>query len=60
MGYHKLPTLRSYWEIGNPSDSVNYVANVMRRERFIEILCNLHFSNNEEVLRLEYPDHDSV
>ena len=31
MGYHKLPNLRSYWETGNPSLNVNFVANVMSR-----------------------------
>ena len=30
-GYHKLPNLRSYWETGNPSLNVNFVANVMSR-----------------------------
>ena len=60
MRYHKLPTFRSYWEKGHPSDSVNYVANVLTRERFKEILCNLYFSNNEEALPREYPDHDRV
>ena len=36
MGYHQLPTLPSHWETGNPSVSVNYVANVITRERFKE------------------------
>ena len=34
MGYHKLPSLISYWEIGNPSLTVNFIANVMTRDRF--------------------------
>ena len=50
MGYHKPPNLRSYWETGSPSFSVNFVANMMTRERFKEILGNLHFSNNEDVV----------
>ena len=58
MGYPKLPTFRSYLETGNPFVSVSYVANVMTRERFKEILSNLHFSNNEETLPREHPDHD--
>ena len=58
MGYLKLTTLRSYWETGNPSVSINYVANVMTREKFKEILSNLNFSNNEEDLPGEHPDHD--
>ena len=43
MGYHKMPNLRSYWETGSPSFSVNFVANVMARERFKEVLSNFHF-----------------
>ena len=50
MGYHKLPNLRSYWETGSPSLSVNFVANVMTRESFKKILGYLHFSNNEDVI----------
>ena len=44
MAYRKLPNLRSYLERGSPSLNVNFVANVMTRERFKEILENLHFS----------------
>ena len=58
MGYHKLPSLRSYWEIGNPSLAVSFIANVMTRNRFADILSNLHFSNNEESLPREHEDHD--
>ena len=58
MGYHKLPTFRSYWKTGNTSVSVSYVANVMSGERFKEILRNIYFSNNEEVLPREHPDYD--
>ena len=52
--------LRSYWEKGNPSVSVNYVANVMARERFKEILSNLPFSNNEEAFSREHRDHEKA
>ena len=58
IGYHKLPKLRSYWETGSPSFSVNFVANVMTRGRFKEILGNLHFSNNEDVIPQYHPAHD--
>ena len=58
IGYHKLPNLRSYWETGSLSLSVNFVANVMTRERFKEILGNLHFSNNEDVVPRDHPAHD--
>ena len=43
-------TLRSCWETRIPSVSVNYVANVITREKFKEVLSNLDFSNNEETL----------
>ena len=58
MGYHKLPNLRSYWETGSPFFSVNFVANVMAREKFKEILGNLHFSNNEDAVPRYHQAHD--
>ena len=58
FGYHKLPNLRNYWETRSPSLSMNCVANVMIRERFKEILGNLHFSNNEDVVPRDHPAHD--
>ena len=38
--------------------SVTFIANVMTRERFKEILSNLHFSNNNEALPKDHPNHD--
>ena len=58
MAHHKLPNLRTYVETGSPSLSVNFVANVMTRERFKEILGNLHFSNNENVVPGYHQAHD--
>ena len=58
MGYRKLPNLQSYWETGSPSLSVNFVANVMTRERFQEILGSLHFSNNENVVPRDHSAHN--
>ena len=60
MGYHKLPTLQSYWGKRNLSASANYVADVMTRDKLKEFLSNLHFSNNEEALPREHPDNDGV
>ena len=57
-GYHKLLNLRSYWETGSPSLSVNFIVNVMTRERFKEILGNPYFSNNEDVVYRDHPAHD--
>ena len=58
MGYHKLPKLRSFWETGSSSLSVDFVANVMKRERFKEILGNIHFLNNEDVIPRDHPAHN--
>ena len=58
MRYHKLPNLRSYWGTESPSLSVSFVANVMKRERFKEILSNLQFLNNEDVAPRDRPAHD--
>ena len=60
MGYHKLPNLRSYWETRSTSLSVHFVANVMTRERFREILGNPHFSNNKDVVSRDHSVHDRV
>ena len=60
MGYHKLPTLQSYWGKRNLSASANYVADVMTRDKLKEFLSNPHFSNNEEALPREHPDYDGV
>ena len=60
MGYHKLPNLRSYWETRSASLSVHFVANVMTRERFKEILGNPHFSNNKDVVSRDHSVHDRV
>ena len=60
MGYHEMPKLGSYWETGSPSLSVNFIANVMARERFKEVLGNLHFSNNKDAIPWDHPAHDRV
>ena len=47
MGINKLPSVASYWGveqyIGNDG-----IKNVMTRQRFQDILQNLHFANNEK------------
>ena len=60
MEYHKLPNLRSYGEAGSPSLSVNFVANAMTRQRLKGILCNLHFSSNEDVVPWDHPANDKA
>lgn len=57
MGYHVLPTFRSYWS-SDPDMGVPFIANVMPLNRFEEIRRNLHFSdNNNEPLRTQ-PSYD--
>lgn len=46
MGYHVLPTMRSYWST-EPDMGVPYIASVMPLSRFEELRRNLHFCNNE-------------
>ena len=47
MGVNKLPTIHHYWEnddyVGNEG-----IRNDMTRERFKEILQNIHFANNSK------------
>ncbi|XP_050551667.1 piggyBac transposable element-derived protein 4-like [Spodoptera frugiperda] len=45
MGYHVLPTIRSYWST-EPDMGVPYIARVMPLSRFEEIRRNLHFCDN--------------
>ena len=37
---------------------MNFIVNVMTRERFKEILGNPHFSNNEDAVHRDHPAHD--
>ena len=60
IGYHKLPNLRYSWERGRPSLSVNFVASVMTKEWLKEILGNLHFLNNEDVVSRDHQAHDKA
>ena len=59
MGHHKLLKLTNYWKT-TPSMTVSFIANIMTRERFKDILSNLHFSNNNDALPKDHPDHDIV
>ena len=48
MGYHRLPTIKSYW---NTAEDLNVpvVSKAMRRERFQTILSNLHVNDNTKM-----------
>lgn len=45
MGYHKLPSYKLYW---NTSEDLNVrsISKAMSRDRFREILSNIHVNNN--------------
>ena len=49
MGIHKLPKMRDYWSVdeglGNP-----LIQKAMTRDRFLDILQNLHFADNLQQL----------
>ncbi|CAG5009983.1 unnamed protein product [Parnassius apollo] len=57
MGYHCLPTFRSYWST-DPDMGVPYIANVMPINRFEEIRTNLHFSDNSNEPNRTDPSYD--
>lgn len=48
MGYHQLPSVRDYWS-SNPHFHVPIVANSMARDRFLNILANLHVNDNSKL-----------
>ena len=47
MGINKLPSVASYWEVEQYIGNYG-IKNVMTRQRFQDILQNLHFENNEK------------
>lgn len=57
MGYHVLPTLRSYWST-EPDMGVPYLAKIMPLSRFEEIRRNLHFCDNATQPSRVSPDFD--
>ncbi|XP_016655726.1 piggyBac transposable element-derived protein 3-like [Acyrthosiphon pisum] len=48
MGYHKLPSYKHYWK-GAKDLNVPAISEVMTRDRFVEILSNIHVNNNENI-----------
>lgn len=57
MGYHVLPTIRSYWST-QPDMGVPFIANIMPLSRFEEIRRNLHFSDNQNQPDRTSPEYD--
>lgn len=54
MGYHILPSIRHYWSSADDL-LVKPVANTMTRNRFVEILSNLHVNDNSAISK-DNPD----
>lgn len=48
MSYHKLPSWTDYWK-GDDDLSVPFVSSTMTRNRFAQILANLHINDNASV-----------
>ena len=48
MGYHQLPSWKDYWR--NDQDlSVPFISDIMPRNRFLQILSNIHVNDNTAV-----------
>ena len=48
MSYHKLPSWTHYWNT-DPDFNVPLVSTIMTRDRFGQILANLHLNNNAAI-----------
>lgn len=48
MGFHKLPTLRSYWS-NDSNFHVERISNIMSLKRFLQILRYLHINDNTKM-----------
>ena len=49
MGIHKLPKMRDYWSVDEGLGNT-LIQKTMTRDRFLEILQNLHFADNLQKL----------
>ena len=49
MGIHKLPKMRDYWSVDEGLGNT-LIQKMMTRDRFLEILQNLHFVDNLQKL----------
>ncbi|XP_065672246.1 piggyBac transposable element-derived protein 3-like [Hydra vulgaris] len=45
MGYHELPSWKHYWN-GEQDSSVPFISNALSRDRFLQILSNIHVNDN--------------
>ena len=48
MGYHELASWKNCWNI-EPDFSVPFISNVLPRNRFLQILSNIHVNDNRSV-----------
>jgi hypothetical protein len=53
MGYHELPSLSDYWK-ADQDLAVPIVSSTLPRNRFAQILSNLHLADNQAI-----PDNNS-
>jgi len=59
MGLHGLPKFRLFWST-DPLFRVQPVADVMTRQRFTKLLCNLHLNDNSTALPRGDPQYDRL
>lgn len=59
MGYVVKKSLSEYWTT-NEFSSSNFANRIMSRDRFKSILSMLHFSNNQDYVEVNHPDHDPL
>lgn len=59
MGFHKLPTLRSYWST-DFNFSVSRISNIMSLKRFLQILRFLHINDNTKMPKRGEPNHHKL
>ena len=57
MGIYKLPNHRMYWA---PYSKVSIIADTMSRNRFEEILRDLHYNDNSLALNKKDPSHNKL
>nr|CAH7740636.1 unnamed protein product [Callosobruchus chinensis] len=59
MGFHSLPTMRSYWST-NENFHVERVSKVFSLKRFLKITRYLHINNNEKMPQPGTPSFDKL
>ncbi|XP_051167290.1 piggyBac transposable element-derived protein 4-like [Leptopilina boulardi] len=59
MGIHRLPQQKNFWST-DPALRVDFIANIMTRDRFSKIAEILHLNDNNKVLEKSDPNYDRL